>query len=75
MIGDIGLSKSRARRAGLFPTKLTVHYGLLPRANRGIFAKSSTNCPISPRKIEVGLFNIMQEGDVQIKGIPGASSA
>ena len=47
---------------------LTVHYGLLPRANRGIFAVNEL--PDLAGKIQVGLFNIMQEGDVQIKGYP-----
>src|SRR5262249_32532842 len=48
--------------------ELTVHYGLLPRANRGIFAINEL--PDLAGKIQVGLFNIMQEGDVQIKGYP-----
>jgi magnesium chelatase subunit I len=47
---------------------MTVHYGLLPRANRGIFAINEL--PDLAGKIQVGLFNIMQEGDVQIKGYP-----
>src|SRR5262249_27145375 len=45
-----------------------IHYGLLPRANRGIFAINEL--PDLAGKIQVGLFNIMQEGDVQIKGYP-----
>jgi len=45
-----------------------VHYGLLPLANRGIFAINEL--PDLAGKIQVGLFNIMQEGDVQIKGYP-----
>ena len=49
-------------------SELTVHYGLLPRANRGIFAINEL--PDLAGKIQVGLFNIMQEGDVQIKGYP-----
>jgi magnesium chelatase subunit I len=49
-------------------SELTVHYGLLPRANRGIFAVNEL--PDLAGKIQVGLFNIMQEGDVQIKGYP-----
>ena len=47
---------------------MTIHYGLLPRANRGIFAINEL--PDLAGKIQVGLFNIMQEGDVQIKGYP-----
>ena len=45
-----------------------MHYGLVPRANRGIFAINEL--PDLAGKIQVGLFNIMQEGDVQIKGYP-----
>src|SRR6266446_1219243 len=48
--------------------ELTMHFGLLPRANRGIFAINEL--PDLAGKIQVGLFNIMQEGDVQIKGYP-----
>ena len=45
-----------------------MHYGLVPRANRGIFAINEL--PDLAGKIQVGLFNILQEGDVQIKGYP-----
>src|SRR3989449_11093317 len=45
-----------------------MHFGLLPRANRGIFAINEL--PDLAGKIQGGLFNIMQEGDVQIKGDP-----
>jgi magnesium chelatase subunit I len=48
--------------------ELTIHYGLLPRANRGIFAINEL--PDLAGKIQVGLFNVMQEGDIQIKGYP-----
>ncbi|HSN69841.1 MAG TPA: magnesium chelatase, partial [Thermoanaerobaculia bacterium] len=48
--------------------ELTMHYGLVPRANRGIFAINEL--PDLAGKIQVGLFNILQEGDVQIKGYP-----
>src|SRR5262245_57197075 len=67
MIGDIDPIK--AARAGLqLSNELTMHYGLLPRANRSIFAINEL--PDLAGKIQVGLFNIMQEGDVQIKGYP-----
>ena len=59
--------QSGAQRPRYFD-ELTVHYGLLPRANRGIFAINEL--PDLAGKIQVGLFNIMQEGDVQIKGYP-----
>jgi magnesium chelatase subunit I len=47
---------------------MTIHYGLLPRANRGVFAINEL--PDLAGKIQVGLFNILQEGDIQIKGYP-----
>jgi magnesium chelatase subunit I len=67
MIGDIDPIKA-ARTGETIGSELTVHYGLLPRANRGIFAINEL--PDLAGKIQVGLFNIMQEGDVQIKGYP-----
>ena len=67
MLGDIDPIK--AAHAGLnLADELTMHYGLLPRANRGIFAINEL--PDLAGKIQVGLFNILQEGDVQIKGYP-----
>ncbi len=67
MIGDIDPIKA-ARGGHDLSSELTVHYGLIPRANRGIFAINEL--PDLAGKIQVGLFNIMQEGDVQIKGHP-----
>ena len=67
MIGDIDPIKA-ARSGHSLASELTIHYGLLPRANRGIFAINEI--PDLAGKIQVGLFNIMQEGDVQIKGYP-----
>lgn len=46
--------------------ELTIHYGLIPRTNRGIFAINEL--PDLGEKIQVGLFNLMEEGDVQIRG-------
>ena len=67
MIGDVDPIK--AARAGLeLSDELTMHYGLLPRAHRCIFAINEL--PDLAGKIQVGLFNILQEGDVQIKGYP-----
>src|SRR3954468_14602133 len=67
MVGDIDPIK--AAQAGLnLADELTMHYGLLPRANRGILAINEL--PDLAGKIQVGLFNILQEGDVQIKGYP-----
>jgi magnesium chelatase subunit I len=67
MIGDVDPIK--AARSGLqLGNELTMHYGLLPRANRGIFAINEL--PDLASKVQVGLFNILQEGDVQVKGYP-----
>ena len=67
MVGDIDPIK--AAESGLnLSDELTMHYGLLPRANRGVFAINEL--PDLAGKIQVGLFNILQEGDVQIKGYP-----
>jgi magnesium chelatase subunit I len=67
IIGDV--DPIRAARGGRdLSDELTIHYGLLPRANRGIFGINEL--PDLAGKIQVGLFNIMQEGDIQIKGYP-----
>ena len=67
MIGDLDPIKA-ARSSLQLSDELTMHYGLVPRANRGIFAINEL--PDLAGKIQVGLFNILQEGDVQIKGYP-----
>ncbi len=67
LIGDVDPIKA-ARSGEQLSSELTMHYGLLPRANRGIFAVNEV--PDLAGKIQVALFNIMQEGDVQIKGYP-----
>ena len=67
LIGDVDPIKA-ARGGHVLSDELTMHFGLLPRANRGIFAINEL--PDLAGKIQVGLFNIMQEGDVQIKGYP-----
>src|SRR6202162_530815 len=67
IIGDV--DPIRAARGGRdLSDELTIHYGLLPCANRGIFGINEL--PDLAGKIQVGLFNIMQEGDIQIKGYP-----
>jgi magnesium chelatase subunit I len=67
LIGDVDPIKA-ARGGHLLSDELTIHYGLLPRANRGIFALNEL--PDLSGKIQVGLFDILQEGDIQIKGFP-----
>jgi magnesium chelatase subunit I len=67
LIGDVDPIKA-ARSGRELSDELTMHYGLLPRANRGVFAVNEL--PDLAGKVQVGLFNILQEGDVQIKGYP-----
>lgn len=67
MIGDLDPIKA-ARGGHILGDELTIHYGLLPRANRGVFAINEL--PDLAGKIQVGLFNILEEGDVQVKGYP-----
>jgi magnesium chelatase subunit I len=67
IIGDVDPIKA-ARGGHILADELTIHYGLLPRANRGVFAINEL--PDLAGKIQVGLFNILQEGDVQVKGYP-----
>jgi magnesium chelatase subunit I len=67
LIGDVDPIKA-ARGGHLLSDELSIHYGLLPRANRGIFALNEL--PDLSGKIQVGLFNILQEGDIQIRGYP-----
>jgi magnesium chelatase subunit I len=67
ILGDV--DPIRAARGGHdLSSELTMHYGLLPRAHRGIFALNEL--PDLAGRIQVGLFNILEEGDVQIKGYP-----
>jgi magnesium chelatase subunit I len=67
IIGDV--DPIRAARGGHdLASELTIHYGLLPRAHRAVFALNEL--PDLAGRIQVGLFNILQEGDVQIKGYP-----
>ena len=67
LIGDLDPIKA-ARGGHIMGDELTIHYGMVPRANRGIFALNEL--PDLAGKVQVSLFNIMQEGDVQIKGYP-----
>ncbi len=67
IVGDIDPIKA-ARLGTRLGDERAVHFGLLPRANRGIFAINEL--PDLAGKVQVALFNVMQEGDVQIKGYP-----
>ncbi len=64
LIGDIDPIKVAEGR--YLADELTIHYGLIPRTNRGIFCVNEL--PDLPERIQVGLFNLMEERDVQIKG-------
>jgi magnesium chelatase subunit I len=64
LIGDIDPTKVAAGRTLGDPE--TVHYGLLPRANRGIFGLNEL--PDLAERIQVALFNVLEERDIQIRG-------
>ncbi len=65
LIGDIDPIKAASRKLD-FSNEEVIHYGLVPRANRGIFAINELP-DLAPR-IQVGLLNVLQEKDVQIRG-------
>jgi magnesium chelatase subunit I len=64
LIGDVDPVKVAAGRS--LSDELTIHFGLLPRTNRGVFCINEL--PDLTEKVQVGLFNVMQERDVQVKG-------
>ena len=64
LIGDVDPVKvAEGRRLS---DELTMHFGLVPRTNRGIFCINEL--PDLTEKVQVGLFNVMEERDVQVKG-------
>lgn len=65
LIGDIDPIKAATQRLH-YSHEGTIHFGLIPRTNRGIFAINEL--PDLQPRIQVGLFNIMQEKDIQIRG-------
>ncbi len=64
LIGDV--DPIRIAEGRYLSDELAIHYGLIPRANRGIFCINEL--PDLAERIQVGLFNLMEERDVQIKG-------
>src|SRR5690242_17551445 len=66
LIGEIDLVKHAEGR--YLSDESTMHYGLIPRSNRGLFAINELP-DLAPR-IQVGLFNVLEERDVQIRGYP-----
>jgi magnesium chelatase subunit I len=65
LIGDIDPIKAANLRLS-FADELVIHYGIIPRSNRGIFVINEL--PDLQARIQVALFNILQEGDIQIRG-------
>src|SRR4051794_20215765 len=66
LIGEIDMIKHAEGR--YLSSELTMHFGLIPRTNRGIFCINELP-DLSP-KIQVGLFSVLEERDVQIRGYP-----
>ncbi len=67
LIGDIDPIKAATQRLTLDDPEV-IHYGIIPRTNRGIFAINEL--PDLQGRIQVGLLNILEEGDIQIRGFP-----
>ncbi|MGV3765246.1 MAG: magnesium chelatase [Chitinophagaceae bacterium] len=65
LIGDIDPIKAANLRLN-FADERVIHYGIIPRSNRGIFVINEL--PDLQARIQVALFNILQEGDIQIRG-------
>ncbi|KIC91720.1 magnesium chelatase [Flavihumibacter sp. ZG627] len=65
LIGDIDPIKAANLRLS-FADEMVIHYGIIPRSNRGIFVINEL--PDLQARIQVSLFNILEEGDVQIRG-------
>jgi magnesium chelatase subunit I len=64
LIGDV--DPVRVAEGRRLSDELTIHFGLVPRTNRGIFCINEL--PDLTEKVQVGLFNVMEERDVQVKG-------
>ncbi|MDQ3751403.1 MAG: sigma 54-interacting transcriptional regulator [Actinomycetota bacterium] len=64
LIGDV--DPIRVAEGRYLGDELTIHYGLIPRTNRGIFAVNEL--PDLPERIQVSLLNILEERDVQVRG-------
>ncbi len=67
LIGDVDPIKAATERL-FYSDEEVIHYGIIPRSNRGIFAINEL--PDLPPRIQVGLLNIMEEKDIQIRGFP-----
>ncbi len=67
LIGDIDPIKAATRKL-TYADEEVIHFGIIPRTNRGIFALNEL--PDLPPRIQVGLLNIMEEKDIQVRGFP-----
>lgn len=67
LIGDIDPIKAVSKKLD-FSDEEVIHYGIIPRSNRGLFAINEL--PDLQARIQVGLLNIMEEKDIQIRGFP-----
>jgi magnesium chelatase subunit I len=67
LIGDVDPIKAATQRL-TFADEDVIHYGIIPRTNRGIFAVNEL--PDLQPRIQVGLLNILEEKDIQIRGFP-----
>ncbi|MEM9380765.1 MAG: magnesium chelatase [Planctomycetota bacterium] len=67
LIGDVDPIKAATRKL-TFADPEVIHFGILPRANRGVFCVNEL--PDLQARIQVGLLNILEEGDIQVRGFP-----
>lgn len=67
LVGDVDPIKAATKRL-TFADPEVIHFGIMPRANRGIFCVNEL--PDLQARIQVGLLNILEEGDIQIRGFP-----
>jgi len=67
LIGDVDPIKAATRKL-TFADPEVIHFGILPRANRGLFCVNEL--PDLQARIQVGLLNILEEGDIQVRGFP-----
>ena len=67
LIGDVDPIKAATQRLS-YADQGVIHYGIVPRTNRGIFAINEV--PDLPPRIQVGLLNILEEKDFQVRGFP-----
>ena len=72
LIGDIDPIKAATNRLN-YAHEGVIHFGIIPRTNRGIFVINEL--PDLQPRIQVGLLNILEEQDLQIRGYPAAYSA